>query len=101
MTETNEKDTNDIEITFVIAENLPIPVATLVIPEITEQESLERKLIGTAAGKDPGHCAYIALSYDPTFVTRVKGYRIIQENSEDFKLLKMFHPEAVAVSFYE
>ncbi len=94
-------ENNPIIMTFVISENLPVPIGTLTIPELTLEESLEMKLIGTAAGIDPGACAYIALQYDPNFVSRVKGYRIIEDDHQDFKILKMFHPEAVAVNFYE
>jgi len=92
---------NDIVMTFVISESLPVPVATLTIPEITLQESLELRLLGTAAGKDPGHCAYIALNYDHSFVSRVKGYRITDDNGEDLKTVRTVHPEAVVVRFYE
>ena len=61
------------------------------IREISEKSLSSYKLIGTAEGRDAGHCIYLAGKYSKDF-KKVAGYRLVAPTQKDCLM---------AVSFYE
>lgn len=62
------------------------------IPEISEKDLSFYKLLGTAEGRDVGHCLYLARKYADDFHKKVAGYRLVKPKQKSCLM---------AVSFYE
>ncbi len=93
----------DIEINIVRMSEKGTVTTPLKVPELSDQESLERKLLGSAIGIDAGHCLYLAMKYCDNFADRVKGYRVNlpEELDEEARRLLLQQPESTSISFYE
>lgn len=83
---------------FVVVRNDRIE--DVVIREITERESRDKKSIGCAYGRSLSHCTYLANKYSKEFKDFVRWYRILDEVDEHLAKLRKFHPEGIKVEFY-
>jgi hypothetical protein len=76
-----------------------------IISEISESELSQYTVLGTAAGTDVNHCAYLGLRHCPDFLGRVAGFRIDRDGpgTELGRALKEAEPDRnfIAVTFYE
>ena len=69
------------------------------LEEITRKEAEDKKLLGTAAGMDVGHCIYMGSrhSSEKSFIRTVKYYRYCEPDEDS----EMSSRCAVTIAFYK
>ncbi|MBI2148339.1 hypothetical protein HYU23_01555 [Candidatus Woesearchaeota archaeon] len=72
---------------------------TLIINEISKQETKNKVLLGSAYCVNIGHCAYLGTRHCNNFLSRVKYY-FLDEEAINLKDYRKMEPNGICVEFY-